>query len=68
MLDMRQRFHILNPSAHACVSGFRTTTGNSHLARSPVEPTLVTFALWASPHDPIAIAVTGAVMGFFGEI
>lgn len=60
-------FHVLFAGAEACVLCRRVAASYRHFAGVPVQPPLVTLALRATPDDPLAIAVTGAVVYILGK-
>lgn len=63
-----KRFHILSAGANTGVLRIGTPTVDPHFASLPVKSAFVPFAVRATPHDPISITETGAMMCFLGEV
>lgn len=66
-LDSREGFHVLSARICAGVLGRGAAALHFHFSGAPIEPAFVTLALRATPYNPVAFAMAGAVVGFFRE-
>jgi hypothetical protein len=59
---LHKRFHVLFAGTHTGMQGGRVAAAQPHLSGLPVVPALVPLAVRATPGDPVAVAVAGALV------